>query len=230
MFIFSDVDGTFLGDDGTIPFDAAELAAIARDHTVVFCSSRTGAELRALQARVGWRGWAIAEDGAVLVPPAGEPELLGDAREALVAALRERGQGAALAALVRQAPQQQDRLASILVPRAVADAPAWAAFRAAALSANVRCSPGGRWATLTRRADKGEAALALCRRLREVVEVAIGNDANDAGLLAVAVRPFVVRNPEGHHAILAALPRVSLLDSPGPQGWKEMVRALMAGR
>lgn len=230
MHIFSDVDGTFLDENGALPFDAAELAAIRRDHTVVFCSSRTAGELGALQERLGWPGWAVAEDGAVLVAPDGSQELLGEPRGRLAEALRSAGAGSALEELQHRAPEQPDRIASVLLPRAVVDGPQWATFRAAVLSADLRCSPGGSWATLTRGADKGRAALTLCRRLGLEVEVGIGNDANDIDLLAVAARPFVIRNPEGHHPQLAALPRVHLLATPGPLGWKEMVRALQAER
>ena len=230
VHIFSDVDGTFLDDHGELPFEAAELAAIIHDHTVVFCSSRTAGELRALQEQARWPGWAIGEDGAVLLGPTGERELLGEARAALLEALEARGQSRALAVLQGAAPAPADRAASLLLPREVATAPQWADFRAAALSADLRCSPGGRWATLTHGADKGQAALTLSRRLGLEIDAGIGNDANDAGLLAVAARRFVIRNPDGHHPQLAALPRVTLLNAPGPLGWKEMVRALQAER
>jgi mannosyl-3-phosphoglycerate phosphatase len=230
VLILSDVDGTFLDDCGELPFEAAELAAILNNHTVVFCSSRTAGELLALQERLGWPGWAVAEDGAVLVAPDGSQELLGAARGHLEEALRGAGSGSALDAMQRLAPEQPDRIASVLLPRAVVDGPHWAEFRAAALSADLRCSPGGRWATLTRGADKGQAALTLSRRLGLEIDVGIGNDANDAGLLAVAARRFVIRNPDGHHPLLAALPGVTLLNAPGPLGWKEMVRALQAER
>ncbi len=230
MLIFSDVDGTFLQDDGTLPFQAAELAAIAHDHAVVFASSRTGRELQALQYRVHWPGWAVAEDGAVLLAPDGTLEVTGAPLRELTGALEARGQGDVLRLLQRDAPVQADRIASLLLPRAVAEAPEWAGFRAAALSADLRCSAGGRWATLTRGADKGRGAQVVARRLGHEVDVAIGNDANDVSLLAAARRPFVIRNPPGHHPALARLPRAFLLDAPGPQGWKEMVRALQAER
>lgn len=230
VHIFSDVDGTFLDEAGNLPFTRAELAAIGQDHTVVFCSSRTAGELRALQERVGWEGWAVAEDGAVLLHPDGRPELLGQPRATLVAALRVRRQGRAVHDLSVLAPAQGDRIGSLLLPRAVADAPEWAEFRAAAVSADLRCSPGGRWATLTSGTDKGHGALTVAERLGCTLEVAIGNDANDAPLLERATRAFVIRNPEGHSTHLAALPRTTLLEAPGPLGWKEMVRALQAER
>ena len=56
--------------------------------------------------------------------------------------------------------------------------------------------------------------------------VAVGNDANDESLFRSVARPFVIRNQEGHHPRLAVIPGATLLQSPGPLGWKEMIGVL----
>jgi trehalose-6-phosphatase len=60
--------------------------------------------------------------------------------------------------------------------------------------------------------------------------IAVGNDANDESLFRAVSRPFVIRNGDGHHPCLAAVPGATLLQSPGPEGWKEMISALQHRR
>lgn len=222
--IFSDVDGTFLDEAGAVPFEAEWLRWVGQRWRVIFTSSRTAPQLRALQATVGWVDWGIAEDGNVLALPDGTEEVLGLPREALVSRLERAGLWARVAALVPSS--EPARSASILVPRRVAESPDFADFRAGMLSVDLRCSAGGHWATLTASPDKGLAAGALMERLGVGASAAIGNDANDEPLLRAVPRAFVIRNASGHHSRLALVPGVTLLQSPGPLGWKEMIGAL----
>jgi predicted mannosyl-3-phosphoglycerate phosphatase (HAD superfamily) len=222
--IFSDVDGTFLDEAGAVPFPAEWLTAIAHAWRVIFASSRTAAELMTLQARVGWRDWAIAEDGAVLVSPSGEPEVLGLPRDAIESRARQAGAWNQVSGLAPAA--FSCRLASVLLPRQVSEAAEFSDFRARIASADLRCSAGGRWATLTSGSSKGQAAGVLMSRLDVRGAIAVGNDANDESLCLGVRRAFVIRNPDGHHPRLAAVPGATLLQSPGPQGWREMIGVL----
>ncbi len=219
--IFSDVDGTFLDEAGAVPFAAAWLQAVAASFRVVFASSRTATELLDLQARIGWPEWAIGEDGGVLLSPSGEVEVLGLPRAAIESRAQHTGAWRDVAGLV--AAGTSARLASVLLPRRVSEAAEFADFRARIASADLRCSAGGRWATLTGGASKGRAAAVLMSRLNARGGIAVGNDANDESLLLSVPRPFVIRNHDGHHPRLAAVPGATLLQSPGPQGWKEMI-------
>jgi hypothetical protein len=63
-------------------------------------------------------------------------------------------------------------------------------------------------------------------RLGATEAIAVGNDANDESLFRCVTRPFVIRNHDGHHGRLAAIPGATMLQSPGPLGWKEMIGAL----
>jgi HAD superfamily hydrolase (TIGR01484 family) len=89
---------------------------------------------------------------------------------------------------------------------------------------------GGRWISVVHGADKASTARAWLRaRFGDVrAEVAaIGNAANDAPLLAMADRAFVVRNPvRGHLGALAGIPGARLLDAVGTAGWLEMMKVL----
>lgn len=224
--IFSDVDGTFLDEAGAVPFPRAWLDAVALSWRVIFASSRTSADLLGLQERLGWRDWAIAEDGSVLVSPAGKEEILGTHRSEIVDRARQVGAWGQVAEMVPVTAGA--RVASVLLPRHVAEAPEFAEFREKILSAGLRCSPGGRWATLTGGSSKGEAARVLTARLQLHDTVAVGNDLNDQSLFRSVARAFVIRNADGHHPRLAAVPGATLLQSPGPGGWKEMIGALQA--
>ncbi len=226
--IFSDVDGTFLDETGAVPFEADWLEDVASRWRVIFASSRTAADLMALQERTCWRDWAIAEDGSVLVAPSGDEEVLGIGRDEIEARARHVGAWAQIAELLPVTTGL--RVASVLLPREVADAAEFAEFRDRIVSADLRCTAGGRWATLTGGAEKGRAAMLLMARLGVTWTVAIGNDGNDEPLLRATPRSFVIRNQHGHHPRLAAIPGATLLQSPGPLGWKEMIGALSGQR
>ena len=222
--IFSDVDGTFLDEAGAVPFEAQWLEEIAKRWRVIFASSRTAADLMALQERVAWRDWAIAEDGSVLVAPSGEEEVLGIGRDEIEARARHVGAWAQIAELLPVTTGL--RVASVLLPRLVAEGAEFTEFRERIVSADLRCSAGGRWATLTGGSSKGRAAGALMARLGASGAIAVGNDANDESLFRAVSHPFVIRNHDGHHPRLAAIPGATLLQSPGPLGWQEMIGAL----
>lgn len=222
--IFSDVDGTFLDEAGAVPFEAGWLQGVAEGFRVIFASSRTAAELMELQASVGWREWAIAEDGGVLSSPSGEVEVLGLPRAAIEARAERAGAWNQVAGLV--AAGTSARLASVLLPRRVSEAAEFADFRAGIASVDLRCSAGGRWATLTGESSKGRAASVLMARLNAKGGIAVGNDANDESLFRSVARCFVIRNHDGHHPRLAAVPGATLLQSHGPLGWKEMIGAI----
>lgn len=226
--IFSDVDGTFLDEAGAVPFQADWLEAVAEGWRVIFASSRTAAELMALQERLGWRDWAIAEDGSVLVSPDGGEEVLGLGRDEIESRARHVGAWTQVAELIPVTTGL--RLASVLLPRQVAEHAEFAEFRDRIVSANLRCSAGGRWATLTGGSSKGRAASTLVARLGLDGAIAVGNDANDESLFRAVSHAFVIRNADGHHPCLATVPGATLLQSPGPEGWKEMIGALQQRR
>lgn len=222
--IFSDVDGTFLDEAGAVPFEADWLEDVAKDWQVIFASSRTAADLVSLQERLGWRDWAIAEDGSVIVSPEGAEEVLGVGRDEIESRARHVGAWAQIAELLPVTTGL--RIASVLLPRHVAEHEEFADFRERILSVDLRCSAGGRWATLTGGSSKGRAARILATRLDANDAIAIGNDTNDESLFRSVERPFVIRNHDGHHPRLAAVPGATLLQAPGPLGWKEMIGAL----
>ncbi len=218
--IFTDVDGTLINAEHPAVPPAAVTAAHAR-HEIVMASSRAVPELQAMQRDWGWQGALVAEDGAVVVERDGAMRILG----VPIAELRRLAAPVLQPLAVTSHPTDALRLASLLLPRAVATPAVVDACRDRGLDLTV----GGRWATLTGGADKGRGAGVIAAGRHVTDWVAIGNDANDLPLLAAASQAFVIRNPAGHHPQLAAVPGAVLLREPGPAGWPEMLLRLEAG-
>jgi hydroxymethylpyrimidine pyrophosphatase-like HAD family hydrolase len=219
LLIFSDVDGTLLGEDGKYALKAPAASELERRHQVVLASSRDVSELVEVLTQVGLQGDLIAEDGAVVVDR-GRIELLGLSRDVIKQRLRDALSAEEHDALLAAEPSAaQGRLGSILVPAPLATTERQAQLVTAGLS----LVPGGRWATITSGADKGEAARVLAARWGVTRWAAIGNAPNDATLLGGAWRSFVIRNPEGHDPVLSRIPGAVLLTAHGPDGWLEML-------
>ncbi|WIB71917.1 HAD-IIB family hydrolase [Curtobacterium sp. MCBD17_026] len=251
LMIVTDLDGTFL-DHHDYSFDAAlpMLEQLrADDVPVVFCSSKTRAEITALQARTGLDGHAfVAENGAVVVGPAGDVlvgpvdgELerlraaLDDIRTVLglqfstfsgvtdvvVADWTGLDVAAASAARAREASE-------VLLWHAEDDDRA-DAFRAALAAVGLDLVRGGRfWHVLPASRDKGAAVRTLIadheRRTGTVPRtIGLGDGPNDTAMLDAVDFAVVVR---GHGPAPGPLAddrpeRVHRTTAPGPQGWTE---------
>lgn len=251
LMIVTDLDGTFL-DHHDYSFDAA-LPMLERlradDVPVVFCSSKTRAEITALQARTGLDGHAfVAENGAVVVAPGGRA-LAGpsdgdlDRLHAALGHIRTRldlgfstfssatdetvadwtglDVAAAGAARAREASE-------VLLWHAEDDDRA-DAFRAALAAAGLDLVRGGRfWHVLPAGRDKGAAIRTLIadheRRTGTVPRtIGLGDGPNDTSLLNAVDFAVVVR---GHGPAPGPLAddrpeRVHRTTAPGPQGWTE---------
>ena len=223
MLIFSDVDGTLLGEDGTCPLPGPTLRDAAQQHEVVLASSREISELAPIASQFGFSSWCVAEDGAVIGRPEGVVDILGVPRARLVAAMRSSLSTREHAALLGSEPiAARQRLASVLLPISVITPKLRDRLEMARLNVTV----GGRWGTITSESNKGVAAGVVSTHLDVPCWAAIGNAANDATLLGEAWRAFVIRNPDGHDPALAVIPDAVLLAAPGPAGWLEMLRLL----
>jgi predicted mannosyl-3-phosphoglycerate phosphatase (HAD superfamily) len=97
------------------------------------------------------------------------------------------------------------------------------------------CRHGGRFRTVTGlESDKGRAArlvaglfsVALGQR---VVTAGIGDSANDEALLTAVDHPYLVARSEQSWANLA-VPGLVRTPDPGPLGWNEAIRHLLATR
>lgn len=251
LMVVTDLDGTFL-DHHDYSFDAAlpMLERLRADGVpVVFCSSKTRAEITALQRRTGLDGQAfVAENGAIVVgrdgnvlagPPDGEVARLradldrirsdldlhfatfGGETDAVVAAWTGLDVVAAAAARQREASE-------VLLWHAEDDDRA-ETFRRALAAAGLDLVRGGRfWHVLPAGRDKGTAVRLLVadhtRRTGTVPRtIGLGDGPNDTALLDAVDLAVVVR---GHGPAPGPLAddrpeRVHRTTAPGPQGWAE---------
>ncbi|MCU0634629.1 MAG: HAD-IIB family hydrolase [Gemmatimonadaceae bacterium] len=92
-------------------------------------------------------------------------------------------------------------------------------------------SSGGNWTCAVSGADKGRATHVVRGVLADglstpVTTVGLGNDANDAPLLAAVDRPIAVRRPDGRvHPSLLAVAHVMVCQRPGIGGAVDALRA-----
>lgn len=123
------------------------------------------------------------------------------------------------------------RRASLLLPRAMLDDGRLAGFAADVVARGLELVPGGEWTAISRGASKGRAATTYAEALRQAIggalrTAAVGNSDNDASLLEAVDRGFVIRNPDGHTAKLARIPKAMLLTRLGCAGWSQVVAQL----
>lgn len=250
--VFADLDGTLLDADTYSPEGLQlALAALARRGVrLVACTSKTAAELKALAPRLGLEAPGVVENGAAIVWrfDAGgsvEPlsagyaairEAFADLRASLGLPLVGFGDvdaaevahrsGLSVAEAERARARTGDE--PFWAERALAPAE-WARLDAEARARGVVLSRGGRFGHLHGRTDKGTAARRILERLEDVARTAaLGDSANDASLLLIAGERFAVRRPDGTvDPVLAALPGVRVMRSPGPAGAREAIEILL---
>jgi len=246
--LFSDVDGTLLDDRGRLALRREQVARLRGRADIILVSSRTLVELAAIHRALGLTGPLLAENGAVLRIPARwrtarplAPRTLAiGAPVARIRPLVRRAAGAAGVEIVDQRDLLPDRGRSLRRTHSVclrnwAGADAERFLRALRREGLV-ASRSGTWITVTRGPNKGtgvRALLALARRRGAAydVTVAIGNEANDAPLLAAADRRFAIRNPgRGHHPDLLALANVTPLPASGTRAWRTTLSMILPNR
>ncbi len=98
----------------------------------------------------------------------------------------------------------------------------------------LRVIGGGRFQHLSGGSDKGRAVRAL-RSLYElgrgrVRAVALGDSANDEPMLREADIPVLVPRPGGGPGPALDVPGLTIAPGPGPEGWRDVVLALLRGR
>lgn len=246
--VFSDVDGTLLDARGRLALRREQVARLRGRADIILVSSRTLVELAAIQRALGLTGPLIGENGAVVWIPARwrterplVPRTMAiGAPVARIRPLVRRAAAAAGVSIVDQRDTLPDRGRSLRRTHS-ACIRNWAGldaerFLLALHREGLVASRSGSWITVTWGADKGtgvRALLALARRRGAAydVTVAIGNEANDAPLLAAADRRLAIRNPgRGHHPDLLALANVTPLPASGARAWRTTLSLILPDR
>lgn len=244
--VFTDLDGTLL-DHHSYSADAAAAAMAAlkaRRIPIVFTSSKTLAELRAWQLKLGVAGPVIFENGAGIALDAegdgGASESLqrfSPPYEDIVAVLhglrRERGyafQGFADwdDATVAEHTGLPPGDAAMARQRLGSEPLIWhgrdeqiAQLMTELAGHGLRMVRGGRfWHVLGEQADKARAMRWLKAQAESAPRtVALGDSPNDAGMLAEADIAVVVRDHKGDHLALDH-PHLIQTEGHGPVGWQ----------
>ncbi|HEY3288077.1 MAG TPA: HAD-IIB family hydrolase [Gemmatimonadaceae bacterium] len=252
--VYTDVDGTLLDDDGRLAFAVTTLREVATRVHLVLTSSRTLDELAAFTAAWNISADLIAENGAWIGRTAPTPRsesvcLAGRAwwirrvgaprrevRQAVLDVATAHGVTvdftdewshttwiAETGQTLEEAKRARLRRGSVLLRDA---SPAVVrALRQSGLDAE----PGGRWTCVTLGAGKGAAARLLATlSSRSGAMIGVGDAANDRSLLETADRAFIVRHRNGtvDPALSRLAPPATILASPGPQAWPELLEHL----
>ena len=255
-YVYSDVDGTLLDDNGQLAC-ASALREVAERAHLVLASSRTLDELSALTLSWGIRADLIAENGAWMAwtSPQGASvresmegadwwvRQVGEDRTAVLRLLRATSSAdstprqladewpeaewrRATGQSAADARRARRRRGSVLL--ADASAQQLAAWRAAGFDAE----PGGRWTCVTRGAGKGRAVrLHATLAGSPPVTIGIGDAANDRSLLGAVSTPLIVRRRDGSvdPALRDLLPPAVVLGTSGAAAWSEVLDFLPDG-
>ncbi len=246
--VFTDLDGTLLDHDDYSVTGAEAALALLRERAIplVFCSSKTAAEMVPLRATLGFEHCpAIVENGAGLLAADNETVAPAPQHARLLQVLRELPAELAtnfsgfsdwnLATLVRETG-----LDEISAARAArrdysepglwrGDSASLAEFTAELERRGVRAQRGGRFLTLGFQADKVDPMRELLARHRAehgagARAIALGDAPNDIAMLRAADIGIIVPNPA--HNGIPPLPeeqtgQIRRARRPGPAGWAE---------
>jgi len=252
LVVVTDLDGTLLDHDtySAEPAGPALEAMAERGVPLIMASSKTRAEMLALQGALNIHGPFICENGAAIcVPEAGGADAA-EALEALVpprsdvlAVLRRlrdengfRFKGFAdcdVAEIARMTglPLEQAALAA---EREYSEPLCWqdseeakTCFLEALAAAGLTALQGGRFLSVAGRTDKGRALARLRERYTGAHVIALGDSPNDEAMLSAADIAVIIKSARSDSIRAEGAGRVIRTTLPGPEGWREAVLPLL---
>jgi len=203
--VFTDLDGTLLDHD-TYSWAAAAPALEElqrREIPLIFCTSKTDAEVQALRRAMGNSHPFIVENGGAIVIPPG---------------------------FFRPVPpfRRNSRALTLVLGRLFRKGSpgAFRRFRRRAKQHGYSVERGGRFFHFSGGCDKGLALsivlgfYGLTWRTR-VNTIALGDSGNDLSMLRLVDCPILIPKPDGRFSreVLEALPNIVQAKRPGPAGW-----------
>ncbi|MEE4662037.1 MAG: HAD-IIB family hydrolase [Halieaceae bacterium] len=252
LVVVTDLDGTLLDHDtySAEPARPALAAMAERGIPLIMASSKTRAEMRALQQTLNIHGPFICENGAAIcVPPAGESgdadvvEALVPPRTEVLAVLRRlrdddgfRFKGFADCdteeiAGMTGLPLEQAVLAA---EREYSEPLCWqdseqrkTRFLEALATAGLSALQGGRFLSVAGRTNKGRALARLRERYAGARIIALGDSPNDEAMLSAADIAVIIKSARSESMRAEGAGRVLRTTLPGPDGWREAVLPLL---
>jgi len=252
LIFFTDLDGTLL-DHENYSFEPV-LPAVSelkkRSIPLIFCSSKTAAEILDLQKIIGIRDPFISENGgAVHFPGSREDEMYTDILGIPLAELKERLQAfccrhsirikpvdemtpdefAALTGLGRSAAEKALRR-EFSLPFLLLEAPrdGLDCLYDSAREFGLKLTRGGRFFHATGGNDKGAAARKLIRHFDNIygeppLSIGLGDSLNDLPLLRAVDLPVIIPNPSSSAPLQSALENARTAPETGPKGWNRIL-------
>jgi mannosyl-3-phosphoglycerate phosphatase len=248
--VFTDLDGTLLDHNS---YDHREaLPALQRlkekQIPVIPVSSKTHAELEVLVQKLHLEGTMIGENGAVIVYPGEEPQIVPPGylqiRDYLVDSrsnpeYETLGFGDMTVEDVMASTGLARDMARLAMRRLGSEAFFWHGsedglnqFRQEIAAAGLRLLKGGRFHHLLGDTDKGKAVGYVVRHLERngvsvTKTIGLGDSDNDREMLLAVDIPIVVRKHDGTHIVLEQRPDAIVTNLPGPAGWNQAIQNLL---
>lgn len=254
LIVFTDLDGSLMEHEGYSVEPARDaLAQLARrEIPLILNSSKTAAEIEAIQELLALRVPFVCENGAALHLAAGETVVFGARREHWlkdVHALREDCEvdfqgfadwsAAAVSELTglshAQAKQAKQRIYSEPILWRDSE-PALQRFQSALEKMDLRLLQGGRFLSIQGQFDKRDAIdwmvadTAKQQPADLPVVVALGDSPNDAAMLNAADVAVVIKSPKSDLIDCSGARRLIYSKHPGPTGWNEAMLEILALR
>lgn len=252
--IVTDLDGTLL-DHHTYSFEPASqaLAEIAeRGYPLILNSSKTRAEMLALQQELGLHQAFVCENGAAVYLPDGDQwqcQSFAEPRTQWlpwVHQLRARGQlpfegfSDWDTARIADLTGLSEAKATLAANREFSEPLLWhgddagrKAFEAELAGRQLRLVKGGRFFSLQGQFDKAQAMLwlkAWFQRQQPVTLIALGDSPNDAAMLNAADIAVVIKSAQSDSMQVTKPARVIRTTEPGPGGWQQAMTTIMSGQ
>lgn len=246
--VFTDLDGTLL-DSSTYSFGPARPALQSLREAgipLVPCTSKTRAEMDPLRRALGVEGPAIIENGGGILEADGSLLALGPTGDRIFEAydrLKKRA-GGGLRAFhemsdaelstetgLSRVEAERARRREFDIPFAILgdSSKIEPVLARAAAKLGMQITRGGRFFHLHGPTDKGKTLRRVMRRFRGRRAAAIGDSANDLPMLKAAHLAFAVMTRSGKHDpdLVRGIPKLRLIDRPGPEGWRIAVERLL---
>ncbi len=257
LVVFTDLDGTLL-DHENYAFEPA-VPAIQKlkelSIPLIFCSSKTAAEMRDLQKIIGVSAPFISENGGGIhfpqdSSPAQEPIIIGLPFKNLKKKLKDLRQKysikirmidelsleeftniTGLASCQARKARQRNFSLPFLYENATTDE-IHILYRAAD-DFGLKIIQGGRFFHATGGNDKGVAVKRVIDYYRnlygyELRTIGLGDSLNDLPMLRIMNTPVIIPNPAITAPLEKALPNAWLAPMPGPRGWNSIISEILS--
>ena len=250
--VFTDLDGTLLDNDD-YRYDAALPAIEAlrrRAIPLVFCSSKTAAELEALQEELGLEDPFISENGGGIHFPSEDRVIaMGSTYKELALGLEQIAERLHTEFKTMVDMSVEELVAETGLSREDAELARKRNFDLAFLvgkevpvpaledevaKLGLRLTSGARFFHLTGENDKGAAVRRLVALYKEqtgkrVDTVGLGDSENDLPLLNAVDRPVIIPNPGSKAPLNPAHTNAIIASDPAPEGWNREILRLLDG-